>query len=287
MADYQYKKSVITSNIQLLEKRLRMTEEQKQISVDMMTRLIWENVAEAGLDAVWSELCASLGQPTAVDKTHMCVAICGCLSADRLDEIDLFDSGEPTELQARGRIAYVHNKRSDDAFLGFSKLIPVAKASYMQSFAECCEAVMDNKCEFCILPIENSTDGKLYSFYAMLDRYDLKICHKVHIAGEDGAESVGFALAGRRVGESDSREDIMRFEFSLVGEGADFISDVLGVVDTLGGRISSVGTQPVPYDDRSRRCYFAVDMSNAAWIPMALYMNLEYPAYTPLGLYKI
>jgi hypothetical protein len=287
MADYQYAKSVITSNISTLEERLRGSAEQKGISVSMLTKLIWDNVAEEGMDAVWSELCSSLGHPTAKDKTDICIAICRCLSVDELDGINLFDSGEQTVAGTHGKIAYVRNKRSDDAFLAFSKHIPVAKANYMPSFAEACEAVMDNKCEFCILPVENGNDGKLYSFYSMLDRYDLKICHKVNIAGEDGTDFIGFALAGRSVNYEIHKDDMMRFEFCVVGEGADFISEVLGVADALGGHIASIGTQPVPYDDRSRRCYFAVDLKDGAWVPMALYMNLEYHAYTPLGLYKI
>lgn len=253
----------------------------------MITRLVWENIAADGTDAVWGELRAILGVPDAKDKADICTTICSQLSADELEHINLFDDGEETAAGTHGRIAYVRNKRNDDAFLSFSEIVRVAKASYMPSFSDACEAVFDNRCEFCILPVENNTDGKLYSFYSMMDRYDLKICHKVEISSEDGSESIGFALVGRSVNKSLRKGARMRFEFSVVREGADFISEVLGVADALGGRISSIGTQPVLYDDKSCRCYFAIDFLGQSPVPMALYMNLEYPGYTPLGLYKI
>ena len=287
MAEYQRNKNIITSNIREFERRAAVAQEQKRISVQMLTSLIWDNVAEEGTDAVWRELGEVLGSTSLEDKGNICIAICDSLGEDGLARINLFDSARAVSPMASGRVAYVHNKRSDDAFLAFGKKVFNPKADYVSGFSDACEAVMDGRSEFCILPLENNTEGRLYSFYALLDRYDLKICHKTDISNEDGTDTVGFALVGRAVGEGFDRDERVRFEFSVVDEDTDFISRVLGVAEALGGKVYSIGTQPVLYDEGSCRCYFSVDMRAHMATAMALYMSIEHSGYAPLGLYKI
>ena len=68
MADYQRNKNIITSNIREFERRAERAIRQKDISVSMLTSLIWENVAEEGTDAVWRELGELIGVASREDK---------------------------------------------------------------------------------------------------------------------------------------------------------------------------------------------------------------------------
>ena len=147
--------------------------------------------------------------------------------------------------------------------------------------------MFDNVCEFCILPVENNTDGKLYSFYSMIDRYELRLCDVTHMVGEDGAERTIFALVARTVTQPQNKNIRQRFEFSVALDGTELPYDIIVAVQTLGGEVSSVGTQPVPYDDTGNKYYFTVDIDVRGALATAFYVSREYPRYTPLGLYQI
>lgn len=288
MADIERDKSVISANIAQLDHRLDDAREQREISIGLLCDRVCRERADRGIESVYEEICGTLGSPSSEDKALICSRIGGSdFAAGVLMERNLFGDGEPAEAGTHGRIAYVRNKRNDDAFLIFSEGIKGARAHYTPTFADACEAVFDNKCEFCMLPIENNRDGKLYSFYAMLDRYELKICRITEIENEDGSEATVFALVGRSVAALRRKDVKVRLEFSVVGESAVVILEVLRAASRLGGTVSSVGTQPVPYDDRSQRIYFAIDINGVSAIHMGLYLSLEYHGYTPLGLYKI
>ena len=288
MADYVEQTGTVGDNFQILNNRLAVSEEQRKICVGQMMRLVCDRGAELGIDGVYSEFDKMLGGTEASDKALLCKHICEIKGFFKeLDEKNIFGEGEAAVAGTHGRIAYVRNKRNDEVFLEFSKKLRGARAHYATSFIDACESVFNNACEFCILPVENNTDGKLYSFYSMLDRYELRIFKILRKENEDASESVNFALAGRCVDKSFDAGRLKRFEFSVVREERDILEDVISVAKALGGRISSVGTLPVPYDDKRSKYYFAVDLRAADAVPMALYMTMEYPRYTPIGLYTV
>ena len=200
---------------------------------------------------------------------------------------NLYLNGDASEKGAQGQIAYVRNKRSDDAFLSFANRQRGAKPMYVGSFLEACESVFDNVCEFCILPIENSKEGKLYSFYSMIDRYELKICDVTLCETDDGSDGITFALVSRAVETGNVSNSSKRFEFSLIDEHTELLSDILLATNALGGKVISVGTQPVPYDELKTLYYFSIDFEGEGADALALYINEEYSKYTPLGLYVI
>lgn len=288
MADYHEQTRTVGENFQILNNRLSASEEQRDICVEQMSRLVCDRGAELGIDGAYSEFCKEVDNATPADKARLCKNICNITGFLReLEEKNLFGEGEQALPGTHGKIAYVRNKRNDEVFLEFSKKLRGARAHYATSFIDACESVFNNACEFCILPVENNTDGKLYSFYSMLDRYELRIFKILRKENEDASESVNFALAGRCVDKSFDARRLKRFEFSVVREERDILEDVISVAKALGGRISSVGTLPVPYDDKRSKYYFAVDLRAADAVPMALYMTMEYPRYTPIGLYTV
>ncbi len=283
--EHRGKLGVLRDNIAELSEREDRTAEQKDICIDMlMSELFLQKGADA-LAQIYGELGVCL---TTEQKVRVCEKLCALAGETAVClEQGVFGEFENVEKEALSRIAYVKNKRNDDVYLSFAKSIRGAKAEYVAGFPEACEAVADGRCEFCIMPIENDADGKLYSFYRMLDRYDLKIQSTVKISGDDSSQGIVFALVAGSMKVHTREHKKLRFEFSVVGEGADFLGDILAAAAALDTTVYSAATLPVRYDEKSCRCYFAIDLAPSRAVPMALYLSLEYHTYTPLGLYGI
>ena len=288
MEKHNNKSEVLGENIHLLHKRLDATQKQISVSVEMLAEHLIEQYSDFGVDGIYSRFCELCPQSDVKNKVLFCRIMC---EDPRLKESirlkNLYLNGEAADEQTKGKIAYVRNKRSDDAFLSFATRKKGAKAVYVGSFLEACEAVFDNSCEFCILPIENSKEGKLFSFYSMIDRYELKICSVTLCETDDGSDSITFALVSRTVEAGNESQAVKRFEFSLIDENSALISDIMLATKELGGRVVSVGTQPVPYDELKNLYYFSMDFVGSGVDALALYINEEYSKYTPLGLCEI
>ncbi len=288
MADSRRDIKTISSNIAVLEERMAICEEQRNICFRQLVRTLCARAGETSLESAYAELCRTVPSQMNAHKALFCKYVAGerRFSQTRLLKFP-FGEGEGALAGTHGVISYVRNERGDAVFSQLSKSRRGVKAHYVTGFSAACEAVWENTSEFCIVPIANSTAGRLYSFYAMLDRYELKICDTVLVEGEDGSESTLFALAGRSIDIGVSRSVPRRFEFSVVHSGAELIGDIIAVAEMLGGRLYSVGAQPLDYDERQSRCYFAVDFDVTSPVPLALYLGLEYSGYTPIGLYLI
>lgn len=109
----------------------------------------------------------------------------------------LLGHGEPIESFARGNIAYQHSIYTDEAFLHFSRVLPTARAVYSDSFSGVCEQVFNGLCEYCILPLENTQDGKLVRFYHLIQKYELKIELTCSVTTSDNRHSTVFGLCRR------------------------------------------------------------------------------------------
>lgn len=285
MADLKKQIETVSSNVTELSARISSAAEQLDISIGQLARLEAEMDARLSIDRLYAEFCRCCDLADGRAKAILCRVLSEDVgSSQKIEDRNIFGNGDAPVPGTHGRIAYVRNKRNDQVYLEFSERMVSARAHYGNSFAETCEAVFNNECEFCILPIENNTEGKLYSFYAMIDRYELRICDVIHITDADG-QKTAFALVGRSVSVPKGKGITQRFEFSVVCRDMIFPHDIASAALALGGRILSVGTQPVQYDDTENKYYFTVDFEGVGAVAMALYMSLEYPRYTPLGVY--
>ena len=278
---------VLRENVAELYGRAERSLEQIDISIELLVDRLYEQMGKDELDSIYAEVCASSLGLTIARKMLVCQRLCKLIGdADVVNEHGVFGEAELLDSAAEGRVAYVKNRRNDDAYLAFAKSIKGARAEYVSSFQDACEAAADGGCEYCIIPIENDADGKLYSFYRLLDRYGLKIHEITRASSEDGTQGIVFALVSASIKPYLRGKENKRFEFSVVGEGADFVCDVLSAVSAIGARLYSVATLPVRYDEKSCRCYFSADVEPKQLLPLALYLSLEFHGYTALGLYQ-
>lgn len=94
-------------------------------------------------------------------------------------------------------VSYMRSSYADEAFARFSEYMTDPKAIYGYDFSEVCDNVYYERSEYCILPIENTIDGRLAGFRRLMMKYGLKtvMLTRVEEPQEDGATV--FALMKR------------------------------------------------------------------------------------------
>ena len=188
---------------------------------------------------------------------------------------------------SHGKIAYVRNRYNERAFERFAEILPNAKAEYVSGFSEACESVYDGSCSYCVLPIENDVDGRLFRFYAMADRYELKLCAITELENEETTGSVRYALAGRSALRSIPRDKLCVLEFSLAREDGTRLSELLAAAAFLGATPHTLDFLPLEYDNHLYRQYFAFRLQREQAVAFGLYLSLDYPHYAPIGFYTL
>ena len=224
----------------------------------------------------------------AAARVRFCMALCRQRQKDpSLSTAVLFGLNEQPSAGAHGKISYVKNRYNERAFARFSEIVPNAKPEYASDFSEACESVYDGRCRFCILPIENDMDGRLFRFYAMADRYELKLCAVTELENEDGSGSVRYALAGRSAVRSVPRDRLCVAEFSLSREDGSRLSELLMAATVLGATPHTWNFLPLEYDDGLYRQYISFRLRHENATALALYLSLDYPNYSPIGFYPL
>ncbi len=116
------------------------------------------------------------------------------LIIERLPQLPTSDTRpEDVPAAAKGRIAYMAGALADKAYICFAEHIPHCRAAAFHSFVDACEEVRGGLCEYCILPLESTTEGKLLGFSRLIIKYRLRIVAVSDIRGA-GEEIMRFAL---------------------------------------------------------------------------------------------
>ena len=191
-----------------------------------------------------------------------------------------------TEAGSHGRIACVKNNFTISALEDFSQRITNAKPNFVSSFTDACESVLDGESEFCILPIENATDGRMLGFYSMIDRYELKICHTCDVE-DDVSDTVIYALLGKGCPEPSEKVKSTEFifEFSILASDCDFMKRLISASEKCGARLLTLDCSPVQYDSRLKRYILGFSLTGDASLLLRAFLSTNYHTYTPIGLY--
>ncbi len=129
----------------------------------------------------------------------------------RVPDLPLFEAVSDNILpaSARGRVAYMPGAFADKAYIRFAEEIPHCRAASFHSFVDACEEVRGGLCEFCILPLESTADGKLMGFARLIIKYRLQIVAVCDIRGSAGGQesTTRFALL-QNAGEDRERSPL-------------------------------------------------------------------------------
>lgn len=281
-------KNVILENLSELKKRTDITTEQKKIVLSQLIEHL--SPTSKSVEEIYSECIGAFVGASVFEKLSICKVLCEIYSIKDVSDIPtLIEASPQTSAGSHGKIALVRNVYNDMALTRFSSIIPHSKPIYYSSFESSCEAVSSGICEFTILPIENTSDGKMFGFYSLMDRYELKISAVCKIETENTTKTIIYALVGRStISEIYTRSRTLQkiFEFSLGCYSGIESYDIFDAAKYTSAKLRSLSSIPLAYDTSVTKVYYSFTIDNRAdMCAFLLYLSLEFPSYTPIGLF--
>lgn len=282
----------VRENLLELNKRGSILNEQRSILVSELADSIIGEFGSDAPDAMYREFQRALDFANISDRLIFSEKLAAHYHPKDLTRLLLSSDGEGLiRAGTHGKISYIRNRYNDEAYARFSSVIPHAKPLFFSDFEECCEAIASGESEFTILPLEDSVDGKMFGFYSLLDRYALKIAYVCNVEREDNSKNIKYALAGKYFHLSHlekTKKDIARtFEFTMTQSPSTNLLDLYSAVQTFNALENRISSVYLPYGDNLARFYHSVTISKKTdFLPFLLFLSLEYPDYTPIGIYR-
>lgn len=135
-----------------------------------------------------------------------------CKQLPKYTEINFNFLFKPKFINSANIIHWCYNDYENAAFIEFSKLFSSCDEIRAENFNNVCENIISDK-TFGIVPIMNSNDGRLMSFYRLLDKYDLKISSTCDVENLNGDNITTFALVGKDFIKTDLKNlSILNFQ---------------------------------------------------------------------------
>ncbi|HHT54806.1 MAG TPA: hypothetical protein GX011_07795 [Clostridiales bacterium] len=189
------------------------------------------------------------------------------------------------------RVAYVINRYSAEAFRIFSSHLPGAQPRIYNSFTEMCEGTASGKADACVIPIENTSDGKLLSFYSLIERFDLKTSALCDITNEDDTKRTRYALLCRHIirPAAGTREgcDSIFFEFSFSPTPGITLDEILHAIVLCGLNIYRIDSAPLRYNESNFIFHIVLLGSLENIITYTVFLTLCLAQYTPIGVCRL
>lgn len=224
-----------------------------------------------------------------IDRVWKCVRLSAAIWK-RLEipspspEFFFSESDEPSD-DAADRIAYRKNSYADRAYLQFAPLLPTPRVAYADTFDGVCERVWSGECEYCILPLENSEEGRLSGFWRLIERYRLKIAATCDVPSADHGQTTRFALlrlAPLRL--ADWMQSGYLFECAIPEHALPAV-DVLYAADCCGLCVSRVDAGFLPTAADTPMTHLVLHAREDRITTFLLYLATEAPDYTFIGYY--
>lgn len=196
-------------------------------------------------------------------------------------------STEPYAEDAVGKLEFIGNKYTDEACKRFSEHIKSARPFGVTNFEELCEDVSSGRCEYGILPVESTDNGKLLRFYTLINRYELKISAVCSVESSD-RENTGFALVKRSIDFPESAfgaPDMVEL-FVRLGDN-ESLSEILTAADFCNMELYRIDSLPFSYiDAKFTLCPVFKLESKSDIRSFLLYMSIAFPQFTPIGIFR-
>lgn len=188
-----------------------------------------------------------------------------------------------------GNIACFKNAAFDKAYRSLSKYIPSSDINYYTDFNSVCEAVYDGKADHCILPIENSTDGRLDGFYNLISKYELFICLASDVMSDDENAKTRFALCGKNTEPliSSKKESERYAEIYIRYDKENTISDIMFYSDFFGIKTVKADCVPSPYSDGEYDVHVTAFAKESELVRLFLLFFLKQIRYSVFGIYAL
>ncbi len=203
-----------------------------------------------------------------------------------------YDPGEllfPSALTLSGKtaFAYVDNPYSAAAYDIFSFHGSEADPRLYHSFTEMCDDTAAGLIDACIVPIENTSDGKLLSFYSIIDHADLKITAICDVYSDDESGRTRYALLRRNMLRPESKGADVYFEFSFCQTPGLTVDEILHAAVLSELTIFRIDSIPLSYNE-SNFIFHPVLLGRIENILVySIYLFLCSAQFTPVGVFSL
>ncbi len=197
-----------------------------------------------------------------------------------------FSDAEPISPSSQNHILYQRNGYTNEAFLQFSSLLGKPSAAYTHSYPASCEAVFHGEAEYCILPIESSSEGYLVGFAHLLEQYDLKIAATCDILGSGSARSTRFALVRRNllpILSHPQSTEILDLRIGRISPCE--MGEIWTAASMCGLTPHRIDTLPDPNLSGDVQLHLSLFTKDSELGAFLFYLAMEAPYIVPVGLY--
>ena len=297
MASIEEKNLIIDENLQKNNRFLATSFEKRAAHISEKASLIGENGTDELIDAC--KLCFD-GEKTPFDcisdnKKYVDAVFDSVSAYDKLNCLERIVSNVKTKypiLESENQfeadtVVYLKNPLADIAYNNFSKLLNDPRARYEDSFADVCEEVYYNRAPYCILPTENSEEGRLAAFGNMIRKYELKIVLTYSVENANG-KVARFALLKRELAKIECKSSVSDGEFLEIGlrfGEEQMLQRVLAAANYFGFNLNKIDSLPIYYSEKEY--YFdVVFKGNGNLEGFLFWLEVEVPGYEIIGIYK-
>lgn len=232
------------------------------------------------------ELCAPIVRTISTRRRILlCMELAKLIPAFRSLWQEFFFPAEEPNRASFNRISYQKNSYTDAAYQRFAALLPEPRASYAHSFPSVCEDVYNGLSEYCILPLENSAEGRLNSFSRLIAEYDMKLAAVCGVQVGEGRVT-SFALLRKTAVLLHTHGELPRcFEFSCQLSDYPGSEDILTAARYCGLRLLRAD---ISADGSSSTLFHPVFSTQIGDLPtFLLYLAMEIPSANLIGLYPV
>lgn len=279
MPDISKDIAIVSSNLRYLTAKQRLLDELRQLEIGELPLPV---IGSSGLSGLirWYHTHIPYRELTLADR----VCICRRLLDIYGDEAGpaVFSSGGESTAE---RITYVSNQYSEAAFRVFSAYTGTTDGRVCRSFSELCDDIGSGANDACIMPIESTSDGKLMSFYSLIDRFELKIVMTCDIESSDGAQITRYALLRRRVICPENGSPYC-FEFSFTSSEGCPVNDILSAAALCDLHIYRIDSMPLRYNESVFVFYPILRGLAENIVVFALFLTLNLSQYNAVGVYN-
>ncbi len=181
------------------------------------------------------------------------------------------------------RIACLRNRQTFQAFECFAKILGGVSVLHENNFQSACEALASNEATYAIIPIYSTADGRLNSFYRMIEQHELNIVLSCDVDSDDGESVTTFALVCRD--HVCLEAGAPRFECKITFDDLAALSDITEAASYFGAELVSVEALPMMFSGRAGTFSIVFDLSRADMDGLICYLALEYPQMSAIGFY--
>ena len=184
------------------------------------------------------------------------------------------------------KVSFVRGNGSGRAFEKFAKYVPGVLAEYEEDFRRALESVANGESTFAIVPIENSLDGRLNSFYRLIEKYVLSIVLAVEIPSDDYESSTKFALVYKKLDIIEAEGEEL-FECKITLREPAELADIILAARYFGAEVCKIHSLPLSSGGRENSFDIVFGLRGANAAGLLCYLLLEFPHLSPVGVYTL